>query len=435
MSNYHLKYTHTNPVYNMWGYQENNLNHPKNVSSRFIIQKQVVCFFFLIVMMAATTAQGQIKIDALGRVIAGTNTLPSFDPDTALTLSLQGRKATTNYGGTKLGFGDFGAWGHMGWNVFIGEYGNSDSDILWLHGKKGIRMTANDGNTVIGEFYCDESSRVVIRTRVRTGGITISSDDVNKYNLVPLSNVMPRLKGLNCKSYTYIFPQNYTEGDEPQGNGYCGTTICQSDKERADSARLAHINAIRAAGTVNNGFLTSELESLFPEVVETDASGHKFIDYASLLPIVVTAIQEQQVKIETMQLSVEVLRNQLVECCQGRSRMNDSVDSDSDDSDTTKSSARNDNGEHASQQPVLYQNTPNPFTQATSIEYYIPIHATSATMHVFTLNGVLMQSLPITAFGHGQITVDASSLAAGMYIYSLVVDGQIVDSKRMILTE
>ena len=34
MSNYHLKYTHTNPVYNMWGYQENNLNHPKNVSSR-----------------------------------------------------------------------------------------------------------------------------------------------------------------------------------------------------------------------------------------------------------------------------------------------------------------------------------------------------------------------------------------------------------------
>lgn len=435
MNNCHLKHTHKNPVFNKWGYQENNLNHPKGLSFRFIIQKQAVCIFSLVVLMAATTAQGQIKIDALGRVIAGNNALPYLDPDTALTLSLQGRKATTNYGGTKLGFGDFGAWGRMGWNVFIGEYGNSDSDILWLHGKKGIRMTANDGNTVIGEFYCDESSRVVIRTRVRTGGITISSDDVNKYNLVPLSNVMPRLKSLNCKSYTYIFPQNYTKGDESQGNDYCSTTICQSDKERADSARLAHIEAIRATGTVNNGFLTAELESLFPEVVETDASGHKFIDYASLLPIVVTAIQEQQSMIETMQLSVEVLRNQLVECCQGRSRMNDSVDSDSDDSDTTKSSARNDNGEHASQQPVLYQNTPNPFTQATSIEYYIPIHATSATMYVFTLNGVLMQSLPITAFGHGQITVDASSLAAGMYIYSLVVDGQIVDSKRMLLTE
>ena len=52
-----------------------------------------------------------------------------------------------------------------------------------------------------------------------------------------------------------------------------------------------------------------------------------------------------------------------------------------------------------------------------------------------SLQKVLMQSLPITAFGHGQITVDASSLTAGMYIYSLVVDGQIVDSKRMILTE
>ncbi len=42
---------------------------------------------------------------------------------------------------------------------------------------------------------------------------------------------------------------------------------------------------------------------------------------------------------------------------------------------------------------------------------------------------------PIDAFGHGSVEVSASSLLPGMYLYTLVVDGQIIDTKRMILTE
>lgn len=414
---------------------ENRTPHTKRQFYFFLIRKPAICIFFLTFLLTST-AQGQIKIDALGRVIAGTNTMAYFDPDTVLTLSLQGKKAINNYAGSKLGFGDFGAWRRRGWNVFIGEYGYTDSDILWLHGKKGIRMTANDGNTIIGEFYCDDSSRVFIRTHLRASGITISSDDNFKYNIVPITNAMSRLKNLNCKSYTYIFPLNYTLGNEQQGNGGNGTPICQSDKERADSARMSRIETIRAAGTVNYGFLTSEIENLFPNAVETDADGHKFIDYSGLLPIVVTALQEQQNQIDNLLSVTNELRSQLTECCRNRTQPDDDDETDSgtDDSDT-KSSGKNNGENSSSQQAILYQNTPNPFTQATTIEYYIPSQASNATIYVFTLNGVLMQSLPITAFGHGQITINASSLAAGMYIYSLVIDGQIVDSKRMILTE
>lgn len=414
---------------------ENRTPHTKRQFYFFLIRKPAICIFFLTFLLTST-AQGQIKIDALGRVIAGTNTMSYFDPDTVLTLSLQGKKAINNYAGSKLGFGDFGAWRRRGWNVFIGEYGYTDSDILWLHGKKGIRMTANDGNTIIGEFFCDDSSRVFIRTPLRTSGITISSDDNFKHDIVPITNAMSRLKNLNCKSYTYVFPQSYTLGTEQQGNGTNGNTICQSDKERADSARMSRIEAIRAAGTVNYGFLTSEIENHFPNAVETDANGHKYIDYSGLLPIVVTALQEQQNQIENLQDLTSELRSQIIECCRNRNQPNDDDESDSGKEDSiTKSNKQNIYGEPASHQAVLFQNTPNPFTQATTIEYYIPAQASNATIYVFTLNGVLMQSLPITAFGHGQITINASSLAAGMYIYSLVIDGQIVDSKRMILTE
>lgn len=38
-------------------------------------------------------------------------------------------------------------------------------------------------------------------------------------------------------------------------------------------------------------------------------------------------------------------------------------------------------------------------------------------------------------YGHGMVTLSGGTLAAGMYVYSLVVDGQIVDTKQMILTK
>ena len=48
---------------------------------------------------------------------------------------------------------------------------------------------------------------------------------------------------------------------------------------------------------------------------------------------------------------------------------------------------------------------------------------------------LLLQTHPITDFGNGHVSISGSSLEAGMYVYALVVDGQIIDSKRMILTK
>ena len=84
---------------------------------------------------------------------------------------------------------------------------------------------------------------------------------------------------------------------------------------------------------------------------------------------------------------------------------------------------------------VLFQNSPNPFSNTTTIEYYIPIETSNANLYVFNLTGELLQSYPISSFGNGQVIVSGSTLNAGMYIYSLVVDEQIVATKRMVLTK
>ncbi len=50
-----------------------------------------------------------------------------------------------------------------------------------------------------------------------------------------------------------------------------------------------------------------------------------------------------------------------------------------------------------------------------------------------------MQGLEILSYnlkerGNGSKIIQASELKAGMYLYTLIADGNIIDSKRMILT-
>ena len=89
---------------------------------------------------------------------------------------------------------------------------------------------------------------------------------------------------------------------------------------------------------------------------------------------------------------------------------------------------------HSLQRKKCLELYPNPFTDNTEIEYYVPANVTSAEIYIFSLSGLLLQTYPLSDFGHGYVTVSGSSLEAGMYVYALVVDGRIVDSKRMILT-
>ncbi len=83
----------------------------------------------------------------------------------------------------------------------------------------------------------------------------------------------------------------------------------------------------------------------------------------------------------------------------------------------------------------LFQNTPNPFSHETEIKYYVPENADNAVLYVFSLQGNMLLTKQISQLGNGSITISASELQPGMYIYTLAVDGQEADSKRMIITE
>lgn len=82
----------------------------------------------------------------------------------------------------------------------------------------------------------------------------------------------------------------------------------------------------------------------------------------------------------------------------------------------------------------LHQNYPNPFNPSTSISYSLPASA-FVTMKVYDMLGREIQTLVNTMQPHGVYAVifDASTLASGVYFYSLQAGDQFFEMKKMVL--
>ena len=84
---------------------------------------------------------------------------------------------------------------------------------------------------------------------------------------------------------------------------------------------------------------------------------------------------------------------------------------------------------------ILYPNNPNPFTIDTRIRMKLPETANDVTLVLYNFDGTQMKSVPVNDRGDVSITIFANELDPGMYIYSLMVEGKVIDTKRMVLTE
>jgi hypothetical protein len=83
----------------------------------------------------------------------------------------------------------------------------------------------------------------------------------------------------------------------------------------------------------------------------------------------------------------------------------------------------------------LFQNTPNPFTQNTTINMLIPDEVAKATLYVYDMQGTQKKSITINERGNTSVTISGGEFEAGMYMYTLIADGKAIDTKQMILTK
>ncbi|MEI6946727.1 hypothetical protein V9K67_05950 [Paraflavisolibacter sp. H34] len=84
--------------------------------------------------------------------------------------------------------------------------------------------------------------------------------------------------------------------------------------------------------------------------------------------------------------------------------------------------------------PILEQNIPNPFGRNTVIRYYLPAGVTSAAIVITDASGVALKTVALGQRGNGVLNLAAGSFSAGTYFYSLLVNGKVVASRKMVLT-
>jgi hypothetical protein len=82
---------------------------------------------------------------------------------------------------------------------------------------------------------------------------------------------------------------------------------------------------------------------------------------------------------------------------------------------------------------VLEQNVPNPFNEQTSIKYYIPDNINYAQIIFTDMHGRIIKTVDINQTGHGQLKVYAANLSQGIYQYSILVDGKVIETKKMVV--
>jgi hypothetical protein len=84
---------------------------------------------------------------------------------------------------------------------------------------------------------------------------------------------------------------------------------------------------------------------------------------------------------------------------------------------------------------ILHQNYPNPFNPATKIRFELPKNNGFVSLKVYNVLGQLVSNLVNKRLQAGiyEYEFDASGLNSGMYFYSLSVDGESTESKKMMV--
>jgi len=175
------------------------------------------------------------------------------------------------------------------------------------------------------------------------------------------------------------------------------------------------IDSTAVDSTLEFGFIAQDVQTVAPNLVSVTTKGHLAVDYDGFIPLLVEGMKEQQAMIDSLQAQLDNLKTDMDLCCAAGK-------SNSTGSGTTTF------GGDAS----LEQNKPNPFSEQTTIGYTLPKGAKGQIVF-FDMNGSLLRDYSLD--GSGALVINGASFEAGMYLYSLLVNGEEVDTKRMILLE
>lgn len=378
--------------------------------------------YLLIILISclSITSKAQLRVLQNGRVQVGTLRLDGEDPLNVTTMQVFGPHGDMR-SGSKLTFGDFGQFPYNGWNVFIGEYGTTDSDQLWLHGKNGIYLTrGGQASNIIAYYNPASNSNFVFNTNLRVNGVDITSDARLKENVQSLQNPLDLLSHVSGVTYNYKLSEinKYREPDKSKFTEEQSIQENASDMQTSmDAASIEKANRDKQLQNVIDrkeaeeasrkriGFLAQDVEKVLPELVKTDEDGVKSIDYIGFIPLLVESINEMRLTIQEQQNEIEMLQSLL------------SVE--------TKSTLRS----TSTGNPDMVEGAKLYNRAGASVSYTLSSTFSNAYLQVFDISGRVVKKITLT-IANDIVDINPSEIGYGTFVYALYVDGQKADTLK-----
>jgi hypothetical protein len=321
--------------------------------------------------------------------------------------------APGGYHSLNFGDGSSNGWVQDNWGIWymgIQEYGFVIGKVSYngnpvptgsRAGSRALFIT-NDGTVIINRwntavvpaniFNC----KLLVDGDIFATGVIQASDRRHKQDIKPISN-LDNLFRVNSVQY-----KSSGDGEREKLALFKQEYKSKLPEERFNTVVAEYEQKIASKNSDTRtyfGVIAQELQEVYPDLVYEDGDGFLAVNYTGLIPVMLDAIKELKAEIDAMKGGFEKQSTQVI------------------------SSAK------------LYQNNPNPFTESTEIRYYIPENTTNAAICIYDMVGSQIMKIDNLSKGYSSVRLDGSRLRVGMYMYSLLVDGKEIDTKRMILTD
>jgi len=377
-------------------YSQNNFNKTKTIQMKNLILTFALCFI-------VTLSFAQLKVVAPnGDTGIGIST-PSEKLHVLGNTFIQNGDLIMNSGGSQNFLRGQGAQRFtlstnstsLNSRSFITMWGNESHSSNPAPGRIGelvfassylvVRTNKTGANFGSIAFQVKANGNTYASGDIYSNGNLITSDQRLKQGIKPLELGLDAIMQLEPKQYHYT-------GDAGTNKERLHTGVMAQDFQKVAPEGVVEVNYTDHENRINEDYLA--------------------IDEGMIKFMLINAVKEQQEMIKQLQEEVANLKGNT--------------------SEGTNQSFSN--------QKLVLSNladaeisfvSPNPFKNSARIDFNLNRDFSTATLNVYNVDGKIVNSVQLTE-KVGTIELDAKQLSKGLYNYSIVVDGEIIDTKKLI---
>jgi trimeric autotransporter adhesin len=338
---------------------------------------------------------------------------------------------SNSFFGSRAGYYNSTGRNNSFFGIRAGESTSTGIDNTFIGRDAGRNITTGSGNTAIGNYAQQAASTLSNSTAIGNKAIVRVSNGLVLGSVNGENGATTTVRvGIGTTSPGYLLHVNGTAA-KPGGGSWTVASDRNLKKEiqpyKEGLNEILQINPVwfrynGKAGMPTEkryvGVIAQEMQKIAPhtvgEFVVDNGEGQveKYLDYdaSDLAYTLVNAIKEMH---STYTTEIQKLKEEIA-ALKGKPSSNLAEQ---------ESAAK------------LWQNAPNPYGTSTMIRYYVPETAGSAQIRIISSTGQEVFSRELAYKGESEIEVSNQMLAVGTYIYQLIVDGKVVDHKKMILSK